>query len=280
MHSDLYHSHHTQACLVNTHKKKTKCSLDQSTCVSTWSNSIGKSCSTQMLRSSLTYQHLPLLQNLTNNDYLYVYNTFGISLLHFLIKKPECDEILNMAVYMSTLQPKYCQYSGKTGIWHACKHSHCVIKWDKSKGLNTQGKDFASTKNTNFQSQEKTIPIRDCVDAWSSWPSPPHLAEGWALLLLLRYVLGHPLLSAAELVIPPDLKELHLLFALIPFALQPPELTQEPESQIGQNIQKYTELKLRNRYYAWKNATLINNRGINMGSSVVKNTMYSQWYDW
>lgn len=59
----------------------------------------------------------------------------------------------------------------------------------------------------------------------------PHLAEGRALLLLLRYVLRHPVLCPAELVVPPNLQELHLLFALIPFALQPPELRQEHRSK-------------------------------------------------
>ena len=54
--------------------------------------------------------------------------------------------------------------------------------------------------------------------------NPCYLAEGLAFLLLLRHALSHPLLVATQLVITFDLQELHLLFASVPFPLQPHEL--------------------------------------------------------
>lgn len=51
-----------------------------------------------------------------------------------------------------------------------------------------------------------------------------HLAEGLAGLLLFCHALGHPLLVATQLVVPFDLQKLHLLFAPVPFPLQPHEL--------------------------------------------------------
>lgn len=54
---------------------------------------------------------------------------------------------------------------------------------------------------------------------------PSHyFAEGLPLLLLLRHVLGHPLLVPTQLVVPFDLQKLHLLFASVPLPLQPHEL--------------------------------------------------------
>lgn len=55
----------------------------------------------------------------------------------------------------------------------------------------------------------------------------PHLAEGFALLLLFRHALGHPLLVAAQLVISLNLQELHLFLAPVPLPLQPHELQPE-----------------------------------------------------